>query len=63
MYVGVVVDVCVPSLIAVQGAPSSCSSLISFNATRFSVSLLRPLNTVAYVPYEHTHTEAHNTIF
>lgn len=38
------------SLIAVQGAPSSCSSRISFNATRFSVSLLRPLNTVAYVP-------------
>ena len=28
-----------PSLIAVQGAPSSCSSLISFNATKLSVSL------------------------
>lgn len=35
---------------AVHGAPSSCSSRISFRATRFSVSLLRPLNTVAYVP-------------
>ena len=39
------------SLIAVQGAPSSCSSLISFRATRLSVSLLLPLNTVAYVPW------------
>ena len=28
-----------PSLIAVQGAPSSCSNLISFNATKLSVSL------------------------
>lgn len=36
-----------PSLIAVHGAPSSCSSRISFSATRLSVSLLRPLNTVA----------------
>lgn len=32
---------------AVHGAPSSCSSRISFSATRLSVSLLRPLNTVA----------------
>lgn len=40
----------VPSLIAVHGAPSSCSSLISFSATRLSVSLLLPLKTVAYVP-------------
>lgn len=40
-----------PSLIAVQGAPSSCSRRISFKATRSSVSLLRPLKTVAYVPY------------
>lgn len=37
----------VPSRMAVQGAPSSCSSRISFRATRFSVSLLRPLKTVA----------------
>ncbi|TNN82113.1 hypothetical protein EYF80_007759 [Liparis tanakae] len=36
---------------AVHGAPSSCSSLISFSATRLSVSLLLPLNTVAYVPW------------
>lgn len=40
----------VPSRIAVHGAPSSCSSLISFSATRLSVSLLLPLKTVAYVP-------------
>lgn len=40
----------IPSLIAVHGAPSSCSSLISLRATRLPVSLLRPLNTVAYVP-------------
>lgn len=45
-----VMCVCLPSLIAVHGAPSSCSSRISFSATRFSVSLLRPLKTVAYVP-------------
>lgn len=37
----------VPSRMAVQGAPSSCSSRISLRATRFSVSLLRPLKTVA----------------
>lgn len=49
-YPECVVDVNVPSLIAVHGAPSSCSRRISFNATRFSVSLLRPLKTVAYVP-------------
>lgn len=36
-----------PSRMAVQGAPSSCSRRISFRATRFSVSLLRPLKTVA----------------
>lgn len=36
-----------PSRMAVQGAPSSCSRRISFSATRFSVSLLRPLKTVA----------------
>lgn len=36
-----------PSLMAVHGAPSSCSRRISFSATRLSVSLLRPLNTVA----------------
>ena len=42
----------VPSLIAVQGAPSSCSKRISFNATKFSVNLLLPLYTVAYVPYK-----------
>lgn len=41
----------IPSLIAVHGAPSSCSSLISFSATRLSVSLLLPLKTVAYVPW------------
>lgn len=41
-----------PSLMAVHGAPSSCSSRISFSATRLSVSLLRPLNTVAYVPWK-----------
>ena len=29
----------VPSLIAVHGAPSSCSNLISFRATKLSVSL------------------------
>ena len=29
----------VPSLIAVHGAPSSCSNLISFKATKLSVSL------------------------
>lgn len=40
----------VPSRIAVQGAPSSCSSRISFRATKLSVNLLRPLKTVAYVP-------------
>lgn len=40
----------VPSRIAVQGAPSSCSRRISFRATKLSVNLLRPLNTVAYVP-------------
>ena len=39
-----------PSLIAVQGAPSSNSSRISFKATIFSVNLDFPLNTVAYVP-------------
>ena len=39
-----------PSLMAVQGAPSSCSRRISFRATRLSVSRLLPLNTVAYVP-------------
>lgn len=37
----------VPSLMAVQGAPSSCSSRISFRATKLSVNLLRPLKTVA----------------
>lgn len=40
------------SLMAVQGAPSSCSSRISFRATRLSVSRDRPLYTVAYVPCE-----------
>lgn len=34
-----------------QGAPSSCSNRISFKATKFSVNLLLPLYTVAYVPY------------
>lgn len=38
------------SLIAVQGAPSSCSNRISLRATRLSVSLDLPLKTVAYVP-------------
>ena len=38
------------SLMAVHGAPSSCSSLISFRATSLPVMLLRPLYTVAYVP-------------
>ena len=42
-----------PSRMAVQGAPSSCSRRISFSATRLSVSRLRPLNTVAYVPWNH----------
>lgn len=57
-------DICVPSRMAVHGAPSSYSSLISFRATRLSVSLLRPLNTVAYVPYTHTHTHSiDNTLF
>lgn len=37
----------VPSRMAVQGAPSSCSRRISFRATKLSVNLLRPLNTVA----------------
>lgn len=45
-------DQILPSLIAVQGAPSSCSNRISFNATKFSVNLLLPLYTVAYVPYK-----------
>lgn len=45
-------DQIIPSLIAVQGAPSSCSNRISFNATKFSVNLLLPLYTVAYVPYK-----------
>ena len=36
-----------PSLMAVQGAPSSCSRRISLRATRSSVSLLLPLYTVA----------------
>jgi hypothetical protein len=35
---------------AVQGAPSSYSSLISFSATILSVSFDFPRNTVAYVP-------------
>jgi hypothetical protein len=39
-----------PSLMAVHGAPSSCSRRISLRATRLSVSRLLPLNTVAYVP-------------
>lgn len=44
-------DLFIPSRIAVHGAPSSCSNLISFSATRLSVSLLLPLKTVAYVPF------------
>ena len=40
-------EVFLPSRIAVQGAPSSCSSRISFSATRLSVKRLLPLNTVA----------------
>lgn len=47
-----------PSLMAVQGAPSSCSSRISFRATKLSVSLLRPLNTVAYVPWQNSQKHA-----
>ena len=38
------------SRMAVQGAPSSCSSRISLSATRLSVSRDLPLQTVAYVP-------------
>ena len=48
------------SLMAVHGAPSSCSSLISFRATRLSVSRDLPLYTVAYVPYNTTETSLHN---
>lgn len=40
------------SLMAVHGAPSSCSKRISLSATRLSVNLDFPLNTVAYVPCE-----------
>ena len=36
-----------PSLIAVQGAPSSCSRRISLRATTESVKRLLPLKTVA----------------
>ena len=39
-----------PSLMAVHGAPSSCSRRISFSATTVSVKRLMPLYTVAYVP-------------
>lgn len=49
------------SRMAVHGAPSSCSSLISFSATRLSVSRDLPLNTVAYVPCNQTNNSITNT--
>lgn len=52
----------VPSRIAVQGAPSSCSSRISFRATKLSVNLLRPLKTVAYVPCRDENTWMHRDL-
>lgn len=49
----------VPSRIAVQGAPSSCSRRISLRATTESVRRLMPLKTVAYVPYNRTEVIGH----
>lgn len=53
-------NVNLPSLMAVHGAPSSCSNRISFSATKFSVSRLLPLNTVAYVPCRQ-HINSHHS--
>jgi len=39
-----------PSRMAVNGTPSSCSSRISLRATKLFVRRLFPLNTVAYAP-------------